>query len=139
MGVGWRRDAPRASHAHRSYPQCILARVPDDGASGLPAPRLSRRRGPAPMSVVVAAAHLRWEMARRGLNQAALARRSGLTPATISTALRGAPIAERTLRLLALALMSADPVPGADDLLAPVLPDSDGPIAATPGAVAAHR
>ncbi len=92
------------------------------------------------MSVSVVTSRLRWEMARRGWNQAALAARSGLTPATISTALRGAPIAERTLRLLAQALMSADPVPGADDLLAPLLPsDSDGPIAAASGAVATRR
>jgi transcriptional regulator with XRE-family HTH domain len=56
------------------------------------------------MSVLVHPGRLRYEMARRGWAASDLARESRLGPATISAALRGRPIAAKSLALIARAL-----------------------------------
>ena len=79
-----------------------------------------RRRGPegGAMSVVVDAAHLRQEMARRGWDAVQLAREARLSPATISAALGGRPIAARSLALIANALIHAPVIGVIDSLIA---------------------
>jgi lambda repressor-like predicted transcriptional regulator len=68
------------------------------------------------MSVTVRRAQLRQEMARRGWDAVDLAHAARLSPATISAALSGHPIAARSLTLIADALAHA-PVVTAVDLL----------------------
>lgn len=53
------------------------------------------------MSVIVHAGRLRFEMVRRGWSASDLARESRLSPATISAALAGRPIAAKSLDLIA--------------------------------------
>ena len=69
------------------------------------------------MSALVVTGQLRFEMARRGLNQSVLAELSGLTPATICAALAGRPVAESTIARIARSLCNIEPIPGIDDLL----------------------
>jgi transcriptional regulator with XRE-family HTH domain len=69
------------------------------------------------MSALVVPGRLRFEMARRGLNQSLLAGLSGLTPATICAALAGRPVAESTIARIARSLCNVAPIPGIDDLL----------------------
>ncbi len=57
------------------------------------------------MSIVLQTARLHDEMARRGWAAADLARESRLSQATISTALAGKPIAEKSLSMIAAALL----------------------------------
>lgn len=52
------------------------------------------------MSVIVHAGRLRFEMVRRGWCASDLARESRLSPATISAALAGRPIAAKSLDLI---------------------------------------
>ena len=52
------------------------------------------------MSVIVHAGRLRFEMVRRGWSGSDLARESRLSPATISAALAGRPIAAKSLDLI---------------------------------------
>ena len=54
-----------------------------------------------PVSVIVHAGRLRFEMVRRGWSGADLAREARLSPATISAALAGRPIAAKSLDLIA--------------------------------------
>jgi transcriptional regulator with XRE-family HTH domain len=68
------------------------------------------------MSVVVHAGRLRQEMVRRGWAATDLARESRLSQATISAALAGRPVAEKSLALIAKAL-SRVPVLGFVDSL----------------------
>ncbi len=68
------------------------------------------------MSVVVQPSRLREEMTRRGWDAMHLARESRLSPATISAALAGRPIAARSLTMIADALLHT-PVLGVIDLL----------------------
>jgi lambda repressor-like predicted transcriptional regulator len=56
------------------------------------------------MSVIVHPGRLHFEMARRGWAAVDLAREARLSEATISTALAGRPIAEKSLALIAHAL-----------------------------------
>ena len=56
------------------------------------------------MSVVVHPGRLRQEMVRRGWAATDLARESRLSNATVSAALAGRPVAERSLTLIAKAL-----------------------------------
>jgi transcriptional regulator with XRE-family HTH domain len=58
------------------------------------------------MSVVVEAELLRYELAIRGMSAIDLARKTRLSPATVSAALTGKPIAEVSLRLIVDALAS---------------------------------
>ena len=64
-------------------------------------------------------ANLDRELARRGWNATNLAEASGISEATISAARRGRPVANATLRKIAVALLRAPVVPGVDDLLEP--------------------
>ncbi len=57
------------------------------------------------MSILVHPARLHDEMARRGWAAADLARESKLSQATISAALAGKPIAEKSLSMIAAALL----------------------------------
>jgi transcriptional regulator with XRE-family HTH domain len=57
------------------------------------------------MSVAVNPDRLRHEMARRGWDAIDLAKQSHLSPATVSTALAGKPIAARSLALMADAFL----------------------------------
>ena len=66
----------------------------------------------------VNADRLRREMLLRGWNGVDLAYRAGVTPATVSHAMRGLPISSTTLLKLAVALSSAPVVDGAAELLA---------------------
>jgi len=56
--------------------------------------------GSGQMSVTVHAGRLRFEMVRRGWSASDLARESRLSPATISAALAGRPIAAKSLDLI---------------------------------------
>jgi len=59
------------------------------------------------MSVNINTAQLRLEMARRGWDAIDLARAARLSPATVSTALAGRPIAAKSMVLIAQALARA--------------------------------
>ena len=59
------------------------------------------------MSVTVDAQRLRQEIARRGWGGVDLARAARLSPATVSAALSGRPIAATSLNLMVKALTSA--------------------------------
>ena len=76
----------------------------------------------AAMSVVIHPGRLRQEMTRRGWAATDLARESRLSPATISTALAGKPIAARSLGLIAMALGRVPALGAVDALIV-----SDGP------------
>jgi transcriptional regulator with XRE-family HTH domain len=69
------------------------------------------------MSVVVHPGRLRQEMARRGWAAADLAREARISHATVSAALAGKPIAERSLGLMSKALSKAPVLDVADALL----------------------
>jgi lambda repressor-like predicted transcriptional regulator len=69
------------------------------------------------MSLVVHAAHLRREMARRGWAATDLARAARLSQATISTALAGKPIAAQSLALIAKALHKTPIIDNIDSLI----------------------
>jgi hypothetical protein len=69
------------------------------------------------MSVVVHPGRLRQEMARRGWAAVDLARESRLSQATVSTALSGRPIAEKSFALIARALSRAPVLDIADSLI----------------------
>lgn len=70
------------------------------------------------MSVVVRTARLRQEMARRGWDAVHLAHEARLSPATVSAALAGRPIAASSLTLIAEALQRAPVISAIDELLA---------------------
>lgn len=57
-------------------------------------------------------------MALRGWNGVDLAYHAGVVPATVSAAMQGRPISSATLRKLAEALLKAEVIPGAEELLA---------------------
>src|SRR5262249_18829603 len=69
------------------------------------------------MSVLVDGARLRLEIARRGWKASALARQAGLSPATVSAALAGRPIAAISMSLIAEALTKAPPIAMIDSLI----------------------
>jgi transcriptional regulator with XRE-family HTH domain len=69
------------------------------------------------MSLVIHPGRLRQEMARRGWAPVDLARESRLSPATVSAALSGKPIAERSLALMANALSRAPVLDVVDRLI----------------------
>ena len=68
------------------------------------------------VSVIVHPARLRREMTRRGWDAFRLSREARLSPATVSAALAGRPIAARSLTMIADALLHA-PVLGVIDAL----------------------
>jgi len=76
------------------------------------------------MSVTVHPGRLRQEIARRGWSPTDLARAARLSPATISTALGGRPIAASSLNLIAKALAQTPTVDLIDQLL---LTETSGP------------
>ena len=61
---------------------------------------------------------LRRALALRGMTGADLARESWLTPSTISHALNGRAVSNRTISAVARALARVQPIPGAEDLVA---------------------
>lgn len=61
------------------------------------------------MSIAFDPARLAYEMAIRGLSGTDVARKAGLSPATVSTAMAGKPIAEASAMLIVKAL-GATPV-----------------------------
>lgn len=69
------------------------------------------------MSVVVRSDVLRYELARRGLAAMDLARASGLSAATISSALAGHPISVKSLQLMAAVLMRVPVIEVIDGLV----------------------
>ena len=69
------------------------------------------------MSVLIDVERLRRELSRRGWGQCDLARAAGISAPTVTAAVSGKAIAPRTLRLIAIALSSKDPIPGVDELL----------------------
>jgi lambda repressor-like predicted transcriptional regulator len=69
------------------------------------------------VSVVIHPGRLRQEMARRGWAATDLARESRLSEATISTALAGRPIAEKSLALIGGALQRTPTIPAVDALI----------------------
>ena len=66
----------------------------------------------------VNAERLRREMLLRGWDGVDLAYHAGVSPATVSHAIRGLPVSSGTIRKLALALSKASLIDGAEDLLA---------------------
>jgi transcriptional regulator with XRE-family HTH domain len=60
---------------------------------------------------------LRFELARRGLDQAGFAKLAKLRPETISRAATGHPVRSATLAAIADALLGVPVRPGVDDLL----------------------
>jgi transcriptional regulator with XRE-family HTH domain len=68
------------------------------------------------MSVVVDAARLRREMARRGWAAVDLAREARLSQATISAALAGRPVTVSSVALMARALARVPPIDAIDFL-----------------------
>ena len=80
--------------------------------------RLARRvlRG-TPMSIVIHPGRLRQEMSRRGWAAVDLAREARLSQATVSTALHGKPIAEKSFALMAKALSRTPVLDVADSLI----------------------
>ncbi len=70
------------------------------------------------MSIAVDTSRLRIEMVRRGWDAIDLARASRLSPATVSAALSGRPIAAKSLALIAAALLKAPAVETIDKLIA---------------------
>lgn len=70
------------------------------------------------MSVIVNARRLRFEMVRRGWSASDLARESRLSPATISAALAGRPIAAKSLDLIGDAFTRVSARRAIDELLA---------------------
>lgn len=79
--------------------------------------------GDRKMSVAVHPGRLRQEMVRRGWAASDLARESRLSPATISSALAGRPVAAKSLGLMAQALLRV-PVIGVVDSL--IMTDHSG-------------
>lgn len=77
------------------------------------------------MSIVVHPGRLRQEMARRGWAATDLARASRLSAATVSAALAGRPVAERSLGLMATALARAPVLDVVDTLIMNDPPDRD--------------
>ena len=69
------------------------------------------------MSVTVHAGRLRFEIACRGWSASDLAREARLSPATISAALAGRPVAATSVSLIAKALAGAPPDEIIDRLL----------------------
>jgi len=69
------------------------------------------------MGIVIDSAHLRLELARRGLSEKALASEARLSAATISSAVAGRAISASSLCLIAKALNRIPPIPGIDSLL----------------------
>ena len=69
------------------------------------------------MSVVVDARRLWFEMVRRGWSGSDLARESRLSPATISAALAGRPIAAKSLDLIGDAFTRVSARKAIDDLI----------------------
>ena len=68
-------------------------------------------------SVRVRGGRLRQEIALRGWCEYDLARAAGISPTTLSTALRGRTVSAKTLSKIAQALVKAPVVPGLGDLL----------------------
>lgn len=60
---------------------------------------------------------LRREMTSRGWNACDLARLAGLSPATLTAAMKGTPVSPRTVRKLAIAIARTPAIPQALDLL----------------------
>lgn len=75
------------------------------------------------MSIVVDVARLRFEMVRRGWSAVDLAREARLSPATISAALAGRPIAAKSLDLIADAFTRVSARKAIDGLLGGDWPD----------------
>ena len=78
------------------------------------------------MSVKVDPAHLRYELAIRGLSANALAKRARLSPATVSAALASRPIAEASVMLIVEVLEATPVVDFLRRLVAPIVTESGG-------------
>jgi transcriptional regulator with XRE-family HTH domain len=77
------------------------------------------------VSVVVRPAQLRLEMTRRGWDAFHLAKEARLSPATVSAALAGRPIAARSLTMIAEALLHAPVLDIIDSIIASEAPERD--------------
>lgn len=69
------------------------------------------------MGIVLSSARLEREMARRGWSHADLAKAANVSGPTVTAALAGHPVAPRTLKRIAEALLSEPPIEGIDGLL----------------------
>lgn len=81
-------------------------------------PVRSRGRGRAVASARLNVAELRRQLAMRGWNGVDLAYHAGVTPATVTTAMRGHAVSTATVRKLAIALARAKVIEGTERLLA---------------------
>ena len=70
------------------------------------------------MGTAIRADWLRKALALRGMTGEDLARESRLTPSTISHALNGRSVSNRTISAIARAVARVQPIPGAEDLVA---------------------
>ncbi len=84
---------------------------------GFAGPTVKSAREDSAVSVVIRPDRLRQEMTRCGWDAMHLAREARLSPATVSTALAGRPIAAKSLSLIANALLHAPVVGLIDSLL----------------------
>lgn len=71
----------------------------------------------SPVSVIVHPGRLRFEMVRRGWSASDLAREARLSPATISAALAGRPIAAKSLDLIGEAFTRVSARKAIDELI----------------------
>jgi hypothetical protein len=76
------------------------------------------------MSVRVDRAHLRYALAVRLLSHRDLARKTGLSDATVSVACAGEPIAEESLKLIVAVLRTTPIDELVQGLLGPCVPES---------------
>jgi lambda repressor-like predicted transcriptional regulator len=80
------------------------------------------------MSIAFDPVPLAYEMAIRGLSGTDVARKAGLSPATVSTAMAGKPIAEASAMLIVKALDATPVVEILVRLVAPIVqPSNDDP------------
>ena len=91
-------------------------------------PRHGSSAASEPMSIAFDPARLAYEMAIRGLSGTDVARKAVLSPATVSTALAGKPIAEASALLIVKALDATPVVEILVRLVAPIVqPSKDDP------------
>jgi transcriptional regulator with XRE-family HTH domain len=71
------------------------------------------------MSIAVETERLQYELAIRAMTRSSLARKAGVSKATVSSTFAGNPISETTLGLIAEALTATPVNPTIESLLAP--------------------
>jgi DNA-binding Xre family transcriptional regulator len=94
----------------------VSAGIREGAPQGLPT-NGPAAEAPTPFTVAVKAVQLRHQMHVRGMTGAELARRAGISAATVSHALNGRRIHPKKLMAMVMALLRVEPVPGLDALV----------------------